>query len=217
MSRISEKGFVNVHYLTAAGLSQEMLVEGVKYVHSILDTIDVTLLDRGAFRLANMMELANFSTFIGNLLGSGIAEASKGIFHRNGPHKYPDLLSNESTDKNVEIKVALENNKPKGHLAKPGYYLTCRYVLCDAEGLYIHGQRGDVAYIWELRFGKLEVSDFNTSNTEGDSGKTAVVNAQGMRKLQIIYTDLNRLPLSKRGKTIKEYHQLYNPRLDMIE
>jgi hypothetical protein len=216
MSRISENGFVNTHYLNAVGLTQHALIEGVRYTHSVLDIIDNTLLDSGAFRLANMMELANFSTFIGNLLGSGIAEASSGTFRRNGPHKYPDLLSNEIADKNIEIKVALENNKPKGHLAKSGYYLICRYVLCDANGQYIYQKRGDVAYIWELRFGILEKTDFNISNTEGDSGKTAVVNAQGMKKLQVVYSDLDRLPLSSRGRTIKEYRELYNPDLDML-
>jgi hypothetical protein len=217
MTRIFENGFINTNALNYVGLTQQTLVAAILYAHSILDIIDNTLLERGAFRLANMMELANFSTFIGNLLGSGIAENSNDLFRRNGPHKYPDLLSNESADKNIEIKVALENNKPKGHLAKPGHYLTCRYVLCNADGNYVHGQRGDVAYIWELRFGALNMSDFNISNTEGDSGKTAVVNAQGMKKLQIIYSDLERLPLSTRGRIIKEYHELYNLKLDLFE
>jgi hypothetical protein len=129
MSRISESGFINTHHLNVVGLTQQALTEGILYTHSILDIIDKTLLDSDAFRLSSMMELANLSTFIGNLLGSGIAKASNGAFRKNRPHKYPDLLSSESTDKNVEIKVALEKNKPKGHLAKSGYYLTCRYVL----------------------------------------------------------------------------------------
>jgi hypothetical protein len=217
MSRMSDAGFVNTYHLDVVGLTEQALTNGVLYVHSILDIIDDTLLGRGAFRLASMMELANLSTFIGNLLGSGIAEASNGAFVRNGPHRYPDLLSSVSPMNNIEIKVALENNKPKGHLAKPGYYLTCRYVLCDAAGNYVYGQRGEIAYIWELRFGELTMTDFNVSNTEGDSGKTAVVNAQGMKKLQIVYSDLDRLPLSERGKIIKEYRNLYHPRLHMPE
>lgn len=96
MTRVSENGFVNTHHLEAVGLTQRMLRESVVYTHSILDIIDATLLEQGAFRLASMMELANFSTFIGNLLGSGIAKASNGLLERNGPHKFPDLLSKES-------------------------------------------------------------------------------------------------------------------------
>ena len=54
-------------------------------------------------------------------MGSAIVKASNGVFRKNGPHKYPDLLADRLDAANVEIKVALEDNKPKGHLAKPGF------------------------------------------------------------------------------------------------
>jgi len=34
----------------------------------------------------------------------------------------------------IDIKVALEDNKPKGHLAKPCWYIAARYLLCGDEG-----------------------------------------------------------------------------------
>lgn len=205
--------------LADIGLTSWMITQGILYTYRILDIVDNTLIERDAFRLSQMMELANLSTFVGNLLGAGIANASKGVFKRNGPHKYPDLLAQTSDSKNVEIKVALEDNKPKGHLAKPGYYITCRYILGDRDGSFLLGSknRGDVVWIWELRCGHLEEMDFNTSNTEGDSGKTAVVNKSGMTKLEIIYLDMALLPFSPRGRVFRDYQAIYSPRLDLPE
>jgi len=126
--------FIKVPGLEKAGITIDMIAAGVAYTYEILDAIDEKLLASGAFRLAKLIELANLSSVIGNLLGSGIARASEGVFQRNGPHKYPDLLAEQPNAQDIEIKMALEDNKPKGHLAKPGYYLICRYVLCDDSG-----------------------------------------------------------------------------------
>jgi hypothetical protein len=107
--------------------------------------------------------------------------------------------------------MALETNKPKGHLAKEGHYLTCRYVLCQLDGSLQIGKenRGVIPYIWEVRCGYLLLEHFNLSSTAGDSGKTATVNAAGMEMLKIIYCDLERAPLSRQGKTYKGYQQLF--------
>ena len=203
--------FFNNAELAAAGLTIEMISGGLKFTNSILDLIDQQLLSHGSPRLANIVELANFSSIVGNLLGAGIARSSNGIFKRNGPHKYPDLLAMVEGAKNIEIKMALEDNNPKGHLAKAGYYLTCRYVLSDAKGQYKFGKenRGDVILIWEIRFGNLDVNDFNISNTDGDSGKTAVINKNGMSKMNIIYCNLNGCPYSERGPIYKSYKKLF--------
>lgn len=194
--------------LTATGLTIDMLKDGIAYTYHILDLIDVTLVDSGAFRLSQMMELANLSTFVGNLLGSGIANSSQNIYKRNGPHKYPDLVANTPIANDVEVKVALERNKPKGHLAKPGYYIVCRYVLGNWDGNFARDERGDVVWIWELRCGLLNETDFNISNTTGDSGKTAVVNKDGMTKLEVVYLDIEKLPFSTKSRVFKEYQSL---------
>lgn len=183
-----------------------MIAEGVQYAHDILDSLDDRLLELDAPRMSGLVELANFSSIVGNLLATGIVKASRGVFDRAGPHKYQDLRASgmNAAAQNIEIKVALEKNKPKGHLAKEGYYLTCRYVLSDQEGNYAPGQRGDVVWIWELRFGHLELRHFGISNTEGDSGKTAVVNKEGMERLRIIYFDSRRCPYANRQKFIRD-------------
>jgi hypothetical protein len=107
------------------------------YTHAILDLLDEKLLSSGAFPISELIELANLSSMVGNLLGAGIVKFSNGIFQRNGPHKYPDLLSQNDIAKDIEIKIALEINKPKGHVVKVGYYLICRYVLVSEDG-HIH-------------------------------------------------------------------------------
>jgi hypothetical protein len=208
MSRSVSGVHLNGRLLSELGLSHEAISSAIKDTYNLLDRIDETLADADVFPLSQMVELANLSSMIGNLFGSAIAHHSNGLYRRNGPHKYPDLLSdNPSLYPNIEIKMALENNKPKGHLAKPGQYITCRYVLCADDGSFNFDKanRGTTPYIWELRCGYLSADHFNISNTEGDSGKTAVVNAEGMKALKVIYADLDRAPLARRGRVFAEY------------
>ncbi len=189
---------------SATGLTSKSLNQAVEYVYGTLDAIDAALVSRGSEPLAAMVELANLSSMIGNLLRTGVAKFSNGNFGSNGPHKHPDLLHLKRSELNVEIKVALEDNQPKGHLAKPGWHLTCHYVLCAPDGTFVCGtqNRGCVPRIWLLRFGHLEIEHFNISNTDGDSGKTAVVNAAGMSLLQPLYfaPTICPLPMSKQAK-----------------
>ena len=63
---------------------------------------------------------------------------------------------------------------------------------------------GEIVWLWEVRFGYLETSHFNLSNTEGDSGKTAVVNAEGMNQLKVIYFDPRLCPFTKTSRYMKE-------------
>lgn len=204
--------FVNSEVLEKIGLSHEVLRNSIQGTYNLLDQVDKTLTTSGSFPLSQTVELANLSSMIGNILASEIAKHSYGRLERNGPHKYPDLLTTGIATQvpDIELKMALETNKPKGHLAKEGYYLTCRYVLCQSDGKFIRGKenRGTVPYIWEIRCGHLENIHFNLSNTSGDSGKTAVVNASGMEALQVVYCDLERAPLSHKGKLYKNYQLL---------
>ena len=204
--------FVNDEALGLVGLRSEVLRKALMGTYDLLDAIDRTLCSALAFPLSQTVELANLSSMIGNIFSSEVAKHSNGIWRRNGPHKYPDLLSNKKGEEipDLELKMALETNKPKGHLAKPGYYITCRYVLCAADGIFKRGKdnRGVTPYIWELRVGYLEYEHFSESNTSGDSGKTAVVNSEGMKALKVVYVDLSRTPISQRGALYAEYHWL---------
>jgi hypothetical protein len=190
-----------------AGLTATMIEDGVREAYRLLDAIDRPLYDSTEMRLADVVELANLSSIIGNLLAVGIVGRSGGVYGRAGAHKYQDLRATDGQAEvqHVEIKVALEDNRPKGHLPKPGFYLACRYVLGGPNGEYDRGQRGKVVWIWELRFGELAVEDFSVSNTDGDSGKTAVVSTAGMKKLTQIYFDEQFCPVVRIERYVREY------------
>ena len=164
-----------------------------------LDLIDSELARRNSPPVSQLVELANLSAMLGNLLAAGLVEHSNGVFSRNTPHAYPDLLSNVKGQAGVEVKTALEKNKPKGHLPKPGLHLTFRYVLCDRAGRFIRGRakRGDTAFIWEVKVGSLRQSDYDVSNTEGDSGKTAVIKTAVLNAMTLVYYDPALLPFAK--------------------
>ena len=200
--------FLEENLVTDAGLTIEIVRNAIQYTHQILDQIDEKLLSVGADRMSQTVELANLSSMAGNLLGAGIARLSDGKFRRNGPHKYPDILANSTTVKDIEIKISLEKNIPKGHLAKAGYYLTCRYVLVNASFNFEPAERGEIVEIWEARFGYLEEKHFNLSNTPGESGKTAVINKEGMDELKVIYVNLSICPYTKNSTTFKSYEKL---------
>lgn len=159
-------------------LTTSVVRQSIEQVYSTLDLIDNELVKSGVDKISHLVEYANLSSMVGNIAGAGLAEASDGTYTRNRPHAYPDLIPNsKTTAPNLEVKVALESNKPKGHLPKEGVYITYRYVLGSEEGTYMRGKRnrGDTVWIWEVRVGHLVESDFSCSNTEGDSGKTAVI------------------------------------------
>jgi transcriptional regulator with XRE-family HTH domain len=178
------------------GLTGDALLGAIHSAYSTLDTIDTELHKNGVMPIANLVELANFSSMVGNLLGAGIAEHSNGLYRRNKPHTYPDLLPQNSSGKNLELKMALETNRPKGHLAKAGNYITFRYVLADPQGNFKRGKenRGNTAWIWEVKVGFLAEADFDISNTEGDSGKTAVIKTASFRAMPVVYFDPDRCP-----------------------
>lgn len=181
------------------GLPGLVILEAIEYVYDTFDLIDSELVARGSEPLASLVELANLSSMIGNLLGAGIAKASEGKYIRNRPHAFPDLVPQASGLPELEIKTALETNSPKGHLAKPGVYLTFRYVLGANDGSYSKGKenRGQTAWLWEVRVGRLEVEDFSISNTDGDSGKTAVIRTESFKGMTPILQEDRFNPYSR--------------------
>lgn len=124
------------------GLSPNAIRTAIEHVYDTLDVIDAELTMRSVEPIAGLVELANLSSMIGNLLGAGVAEASQGQYLRNRPHAFPDLVPQEDWLPELEIKTALETNSPKGHLPKAGTYLTFRYVLGHADARYERGQIG---------------------------------------------------------------------------
>jgi DNA-binding XRE family transcriptional regulator len=182
------------------GMTGESLLSAINSCYQTLDIIDEQLTDKESLPIAHLVELANLSSMVGNMIGGGLADHSNGLYERNKPHTYPDLLPIGEGAVNLELKVALETNKPKGHLPKAGTYITFRYVLGTKFGEYIKGkdQRGDTVWIWEIKVGQLKEEDFSCSNTAGDSGKTAVIKTEVHNQMSLVYYVPSLLPY-KRG------------------
>ena len=201
---ISQECLRNKEYLeTFTGLSAGALSDAIQACYHTLDMIDGQLVSRGSPPIGRLVELANLSSMVGNLVGGAIAECSNGLYERNKPHHYPDLLPLKPPAKNLELKMALETNRPKGHLPKPGHYITFRYVLGDKLGNYSRGKekRGDTVWIWEVKIGTITVADFDISNTDGDSGKTAVIKTAIFNAMRLVYFDARYCPHPMRNDT----------------
>jgi len=178
------------------GITHQTVRGAIEDCYQTLDLIDSELAKRESPLVSELVELANLSSMIRNLLAAGLVEHSGGAYSRNTPHTYPDLLSQRAGFGGIEVNTALERNKPKAHLPKPGMHLTFRYVLCDHEGCFTRGKenRGKTAHFWEVKVGELSENDYDLSNTEGDSGKTAVVKTTVLRAMTLIYFDPRLLP-----------------------
>lgn len=195
--RLRAECFRNETKLRAlTGFTHQVIRSAIEDSYQTLDLIDLELGQRGSPPISQLVELANLSSMIGNLLSAGLVQRSGGIYARNTPHTYPDLVAKIAGRSGIEVKTALETNKPKGHLPKPGVHLTFRYVLCNREGKFIRGKesRGDTAFVWEVKAGRLILGDFDLSNTEGDSGKTAVVKTSVLNKMALVFFDPVLLP-----------------------
>ncbi|MHB1166486.1 MAG: hypothetical protein ACYC90_10575 [Candidatus Nanopelagicales bacterium] len=181
------------------GLKGREIRRAIEYVYETLDLIDRELVDRGSEPMSRLVELANLSSMIGNLVSAATAKASGGLYERNRPHAFPDLVPQRKGLPNLEVKTALEKNRPKGHLPKAGAYLTFRYVLASHDGVYAPGKenRGPTAWIWEVRCGWLDDHDFSISNTAGDSGKTAVVRTTSFKAMNLVMRDDRFFPYSR--------------------
>ena len=76
MPRLPKAGsFFDNDAMSKVGLTVQMLSDGVASTYRTLDAVDETLIKMGNTRLSTMVELANLSSMLGNLLASGIAKA----------------------------------------------------------------------------------------------------------------------------------------------
>lgn len=194
-----EDKFVVQHNFESTFITKDSLRGSIEHCYDTLDMIDKNLVSRGVSQLSQLVELANLSSIVGNLLGAGFAENSAGKYYRNKPHTYPDLLPIDLEEPGIEIKTALRKNSPKGHQPKEGYYLIYRYCLTDENGRVdtVKDELLNTVTIWEVKFGYLLSSDFSCSNTEGDSGKTAVIRTETLNKMPLLYLNTECIPYKK--------------------
>lgn len=185
----------NIDILKEIDVTPETILDGITHCYKTLDLIDEQLMNSNSPKLSEIVELANLSSIVGNFLGAGLANCSNGIYKRNKPHTYPDLIRTDGSDNGIEIKLSLDRNLPKGHHPKSGYYITCRYSLAR-DGKYSKGRefRGDTVYFWEVKCDYLTEDDFLLSNTKNDSGKTAIIKTPSLNNMRLIYFDPSMTP-----------------------
>ena len=186
----------NFFYYRDVTVTMDSIRGSIIHCYRTLDMIDQHLTEQRVQKLSKLVELANLSSIVGNLLGAGFAENSNGLYYRNRPHSYPDLVSTTANAPGIEIKTALRTNYPKGHQPKAGYYLTYRYCLTNEYGnLNVSNEEElDTVTIWEVKFGYLSSDCFSCSNTAGDSGKTAVIKTSALNSMPLLYLNLNCIP-----------------------
>lgn len=202
--RVDSSKLRNAHaFEEFTGMPSSSLLTAIQGTYHTLDMIDDQLVSRGSAPIAGLVELANLSSMVGNLVGGSLADASGGLFDRNRPHKYPDLLSRQNPAQHLELKVSLETNRPKGHLPKPGRYITFRYSLGNRSGEFTRGKeaRGQTVWLWEVRIGVIHKHDFDNSNTEGDSGKTSTIKTVAFQAMPVVFFDPTYCPHPMRRDT----------------
>jgi hypothetical protein len=179
-------------------LSNEALQVAVDNSLNQIEMFDLMMRESAGESLVSMMEMANISSMFGNFLAMNISQGEGYI--KNAPHTFPDLVAvDQKKVKDIEIKVSLERNLPKGHLPKAGEYLICRYSLVDESGV-LRQERGEHMGIYEIRFGYLGLEDFNLSSTANDSGKTATIKTESLRQMGLLYFNPLLDPSNFKGK-----------------
>lgn len=170
-------------------LNFDMIIDSISYCYNIIDSLDSVLYTNNSGSISELIEPSNLSSLISNLICKGLANSSNFIYECNKPNTYPDLINKSHKFLGLEVKTSFNKNLPKGHHPKDGYYIIYRYCLTDEDGNRYFGteEEWNTISIWEVRFGYLNEESFTLSNTENDSGKTAIIKKTFLDKLQLLY------------------------------
>jgi hypothetical protein len=170
-------------------VTPDIIRGSISHLYSTLDIIDSNLSNNGSDKFSMLVEKANLSSVVGNIIGAGCEKYSNNRYYRNAPNTYPDLLPRNNNDHGIEIKTAIGRNAPKGHHIKSGYYLIFRYCLTGENGILSDKENQNTVTIWEVKEGFLEEDDFTYSDTRFDSGKTATIKLSSLDNLKLLYFD----------------------------
>ncbi len=204
MRKFEEKYLRKENFTAEIRLTPTVVKGCICHLYDTLDAIDNNLLENGAVKFSTLVEKANLSSVIGNILGAGCVKYSDNHFYRNAPNTYPDLLSKDVNEEGIEIKTAIGRNAPKGHHCKEGEYLIFRYSLTDKNGILTENKLSqDTVTVWEVKMGYLTSEDFTYSDTRYDSGKTATIKLSSLDRLPLLYFDHMACPY--------KHHSLDNP------
>jgi transcriptional regulator with XRE-family HTH domain len=184
--------------LTAmTGLTTGMTARAIELAYRKLDLVDDQIRESGSSALAGLIDLPELSALTTNVLSSGIARASNGLYVQSRPDHSPSLLPLRHGLPELEVLTALETDRPACKPAN-GVYLTFRYVLANRDGSFTRGKesRGDTVAVWEVRFGELTVNSFHLSASRNGDGE-ARMKKEALEAMELIYYDPELLPYAR--------------------
>lgn len=178
-------------------LTGETIRRAINAAYHKLDLIDEQMRESGSPLLVELVGLQHLSALLGSVLGSGVARASNGLYMQNGPRQHPDLLPLRHGLPEVEVRAALETNRPVSGPTIAGIYLVFRFVLVDRKTGYTRGvdSRGDTVAVWEAKFGELSDDDFHAS--KANTGKSPVLRKDALDRMESVYYNPDFLPYAK--------------------
>jgi transcriptional regulator with XRE-family HTH domain len=184
--------------LTAlTGLAGDTVTRAIDLAYRKLDLVDEQIRGSGPSSLVGLVETADFSSLLADLLSAGIARASSGLYVQSGPDHSSSLLPLRQGLPELDVAAALETNRTAIAAAKAGVYLTFRYVLAERDGTFTRGKdsRGDTAAVWEVRFGELREHDFHAPGARA-TGSTRL-KKEAMDRMELVYYNPELLPYAR--------------------
>ena len=184
------------HLEAATGLTAAAIARAVEIAYRKLDLIDEQMRASGSRPIVELIDIAELSSLMGNLLSAAVARASNGLYVQNGPDHSPNLLPVRQGLPELEVATALETERPTGAARKAGLHLVLRYVLADRSGAYTRGadSRGDTVAVWEIRFGNLSEGDCISS---ARANGRAQLKKAALERMELVYYDPALLPYAR--------------------
>jgi transcriptional regulator with XRE-family HTH domain len=178
----------------ATELTPAMVAGAIEFAYRRLDLIDTQMRGAGSRPIGKLVDPADLTATLADLLSAGFARVSNGRYVQSGRDQAPDLLPLRQGLPELELKAALETALPPRGSSGSGLYLIFRYVLTERDGTFQRGKdaRGDTVTVWEARFGELAEQDFRS----GPRG-SARLTRDALEGMELVYYDPALLPYAK--------------------
>lgn len=175
-------------------LTPAMVAGAIDFAYRRLDLIDTQMRGAGSRPLGKLVETADLTITLADLLSAGIARVSNNRYVQSGRDQAPDLLPLHQGLSELGLKAALETALPPRGALGGGFYLVFRYVLTEQDGSFSRGKdaRGDTVTVWEARFGELAEKDFKS----GPRG-SARLTRDALEGMELVYFDPALLPYAR--------------------
>lgn len=174
------------------GFSHGDLKAAINKVHSYITQNNV--ISRCLFNkpFHEVSEKGVTSAIIGDIARDVIVSRNPSTMKKNRPNVYPDIISTTDQFPSIEIKTMSNKSTPWCHSSKDGHVLCIRY----------NTDVPNYTRIWEVRYGKIEHSDFKHSK----SG-TCRLKTEKYGRLQILFFDKTFCPYKDKSRYLKHIPQ----------